>query len=146
MNNTAKNIIVGTIAFGVTGIAVYFIQRWDDRVMDDINRYGTSSDTSVYRPTESEQRIARQFSNTTLPQLKQLGLITLYTRTEIETVISVSGTLWNKRSSFFKESLLENIFIYNSVNGFAVNTKIVDDKTNQLYAQIIPPDGRIVYQ
>ncbi len=66
--------------------------------------------------------------------------------TEIETIITVSGTIWKKRSSFFKESLLDQIFIYNKVNGFALNTKIIDDKSSALYAEIIPPDRRVIYQ
>lgn len=113
--------------------------------MEHMRQFSFNADSSAFRPTEEEARIARQFSDTTLPQLTSLGLIKHYSRTEIETIITVSGVLWNERSEFFKESLLEQIFIYNQVHGYSVRTKIIDVTTNRLMAEIIPPDRKTIF-
>jgi len=145
MSNKGKNIIVGTIAFAVIGFIIFLIREWDREVLATIHRGAYEYDTSAFRPTVDEIRIAKQFSDTILPQLKLLGLITQYHRSDMETIITVSGTLWNDRSAFFKKSLLEQIFIYNHTNRYPVNTKIIEEKTSRLVAEIIPPDKRTVY-
>jgi hypothetical protein len=140
-----KDLIVGVIAAAVVFAAVYLIVEWDARVLQHYPAFTANHDTSIFRPTQDEERIAQQFSDTTLPQLTSLGLIKRYSRTEIETIITVSGRLWRERSAFFKESLLEQIHIYNKVMGFSVQTKIIDDATSVLYAEIIPPDRKNIY-
>lgn len=145
MTNTAKNIIVGIAAVTVLCTAAYLIWQWDERVLATIHRGAYEYDTTAFRPTEAEQRAAKQFADSILPQLKHLGLVTSYTRTEIETIITVSGTVWKARSQFFKEQFLEQIFIYNKVNGFSVQTKIIDKDNGALYAELTPPDRRAIY-
>ncbi len=143
--STIKNIVVFSFVLAIMGIAVHFIQQHDEKILKGSMRWGKMNDSLAMQTTKEEQRIALQFSDTTLPQLKKLGLIKSYTRTEIETVITVSGRIWNDRSTFFKESLLNQIFIYNKVNGFALNTKIVDKKTSELYAEITPPNRKTIF-
>jgi hypothetical protein len=145
MNNWKKNIIVGSAAVTALGIAFFLLWRWDKSVLESMPRREYNYDSTAFRPTAAEQRIAQQFSDSILPQLKRLGLITKYNRTDAQTHIAVSGVIWKKRSPFFKESILDQIFIYNKVNGFTVKTLIVDDTTNQLYAQISPPDRKNIY-
>ena len=145
ITNTQKNIIAVSCALFLVGMTFYFIHRHDERLLNNPALWGRMNDTLKNSATEEEKRVALQFSDSTLPELKRLGLITRYTRTEIETVITVSGTIWKKRSDFFKESLLEQIFIYNAVNGFAVRTKIIDYKTSELYAEITPPNQRTIF-
>ncbi|MCK9407592.1 MAG: hypothetical protein WCX28_00175 [Bacteriovoracaceae bacterium] len=140
-----KDIIVGIIALAVISAILFFTVQRDNRVTRTMRPFDITYDSAVIRFTADEQRMAKQFSDTTLPQLKILGLIKQYTRTEIETIIAVSGAMWNKRSPFFKESLLEQIHIYNRVNGYTLWTKIVDEKTNQVYAEISPPGTRKIY-
>jgi len=145
MTNTQKNIVAVSFALLFVGTTYYFIHRHDEELLNNPARWGRMVDTLSNHSTDEEKRVALQFSDTTLPQLKRLGLIKSYTRTEIETVITVSGKMWSERSEFFKKSLLEQIFAYNKVNGFALTTRIIDDKTAQLYAEITPPDGRTIY-
>ncbi len=145
MNNTQKNIIAISLALAFIGVTYYFIHKHDEELLNNPALWGRTIDSVANSSTAEEKRVALQFSDTTLPELKQLGLIKSYTRTEIETIITVSGTIWKERSSFFKESLLDQIFIYNTVNGFALKTKIIDDKSFALYAEIIPPDQRLIY-
>lgn len=137
-----KNISVYTVAVLLFGGALFLIQRHDDQVMNGSFRWGRLNDTLSQKPSEQEQRIARLFTDTTLPQLRRLGLIKHYHRTEIETVITVTGSVWNERSDFFKESFLTQISVYNRVNGFTSRTRIIDERTEELYAQIVPPDRK----
>lgn len=145
MTNTQKNIIAVSFALFFVGMTYYVIQRHDEKLVNNSALWGRMNDTLSNISTDEEKRVALQFSDTTLPQLRLLKLIKSYTRTEIETVITVSGSIWNERSSFFKESLLEQIFIFNKVNGFALKSRIIDDKTSALYAEITPPDQRLIY-
>ena len=145
MTNTVKNFIVGAAAITVCCTATYLVWQWDERVMATIHRGGYEYDTTAFRPTEAEQRTAKQFADSILPQLKHLGLVISYTRTEIETIITVSGTVWKARSQFFKEQFLEQIVVYNKVNGFSVRTKIIDKDDGTLYAELTSPDRRAIY-
>lgn len=137
-----KNISVYTVAVLLFGGALFLIQRHDEQVMNGSFRWGRLNDTLSQKSSEQEQRIARLFTDTTLPQLRRLGLIKHYHRTEIETVITVTGSVWNERSDFFKESFLTQISVYNRVNGFTSRTRIIDERTEELYAQIVPPDRK----
>jgi hypothetical protein len=123
----------------------WLIAEHDARVMEGIHPFQAGAERAAFRPTPDEERVAVQFSDTTLPQLQQLGLITHYRRTEAETLITVNGRLWKERSPFFKESFLEQLYLYNKVHGYAVNARVIDDVTEQLYAQITPPDRRLVF-
>ena len=144
--STVKDIFLFSFVLALTIIAVHFIRQRDEKILNNFaSRWGTVNNYRTMQATEEEQRIAMQFSDTTLPQLTKLGLIKHYTRTEIETVITVSGRIWNERSTFFVESLLDQIFIYNKVNGFAVHTTIVDDKTSIVYAEITPPNRKTIF-
>lgn len=144
-SSTLKDFLAGIVALAVISAAVYLIVRWDNQVLEGMRQFTMQNDSSAFRPTEDELRIARQFSDSTLPQLRSLGLIKRYSRTAIETIITVSGRMWKERSPFFRESLLEQIHIYNRVNHFAVQTKIIDDETSVLYAEIIAPDRKNIY-
>ncbi|RPI06199.1 MAG: hypothetical protein EHM64_03725 [Ignavibacteriae bacterium] len=83
-----------------------------------------------------EKKIAEHFSNDTLPGLLQMGLFEQYQRNTAGTRISVNGKLWNERTTFFKQSLLAEVFVYNKVNGYELSTRIVDSASGKLYAQI----------
>ncbi|MHB1050147.1 MAG: hypothetical protein ACYC09_08720 [Bacteroidota bacterium] len=143
--HSRKNIIVYFLAVLTVGALFYAYYERDREIMESVSRFGHRSDSAVVMSTEDEKRIAAQFSDSTLPELKRLGLIKSYTRTEIETIITVAGKVWNKRSSFFKKSLLTQLSIYNKVNGYSVTVKILDDETHQLYAQIVPPDRKEIF-
>lgn len=145
VNNAQKNIVVVSLVLAFVGTTYYFIYRHDEELLSNTHLYERTIDSLVNSATTEEKRIALQFSDTTLPQLKRLGLITNYSRTTIETIVTVSGKIWKKRSMFFKKSLLEQIFAYNKVNHFSLTTKIIDEQTAELYAEITPPDRRAVY-
>jgi hypothetical protein len=140
-----NNLIVYLLAVLTVGLLFYAYYERDREIMNTISRFGNRTDSAVVMSTQEEKRIAAQFSDSTLPEMKRLGLIISYTRTEIETIITVAGNIWNKRSLFFKESFLTQISIYNKVHGFSVVVKILDDETHQLYAQIVPPDRKEIY-
>lgn len=140
-----KNIIVYFLAALTVGALFYAYYERDREIMEKVSRFGNQADSAVVMSTEDEKRIAAQFSDSTLPEMKRLGLIISYNRTEIETIITVAGKIWNKRSSFFKESFLTQLSIYNKVNGYSVTVKIFDDETHQLYAQIVPPDRKEIF-
>ncbi len=126
-------------------ITLLLILQRDEKITSRSYRWGALDDTARFAPTEQETEIARRFSDSTLPGLQRLGLITGYARNDMETIISVSGMLWNERTPFFKERLLDQIFIYNKVQGHAVKTKIVDGHSFAIYAQILPPNQRIIF-
>lgn len=122
------------------------VVQHDDRVMRVVEpQRFVAEEHAAFHPTPEEQRMAAQFADTTLPELRRLGLITRYSRTEAETLITVNGRVWRERSPFFKESLLRQLCIYNQVNGYQVRSRIVDDATEQLYAELAAPDRRIIY-
>lgn len=140
-----KNILVYLLAIVTAGLLFYFYYERDRVILESMARWGKRNDTIAVMSTPDEKRIAAQFADSTLPELRRLGLITTYTRTDIETIITVSGAMWNERSDFFKESFLTQIYIYNKVNGFSPGTKIYDEHTSRLLAQIIPPDRKEIY-
>ncbi len=100
--------------------------------------------TKTKQPS-NEERIAKHFAEDTLPGLIKKGLIKKYQRTTEETCISVDGGLWNGRSAFFKQSLMKELSVYNTFNGYAVTARIVDSTSGKLYAQIAPSSKIIFY-
>jgi hypothetical protein len=66
----------------------------------------------------------------------QWGLIKKYERHQTGTLLFVAGKLWSERSRFFKESLLSEVSIYNKVNGYSIETRVVDQCSQHLYALI----------
>jgi hypothetical protein len=92
--------------------------------------------TKEYSP--EEKRIAKHFAVDTLPGLMQKGLICRYQRNVSGTFIAVSGRLWEKRSIFFKTSLLTEISVFNKVQGYELSTKIIDSLSGKLYAYLSP--------
>ena len=145
MNTTIKNIFIFSfagIAFGI--IAYLFLQR-DKEIVDlwDRNKYTTDS---IYT-SPADRKSAQQFSDTILPALKQKGLVISLEQTEMQTVITVSGTLWKQRSLFFKENFLTRMMIYNRVRGFSIKiVMVVDGENGETYARIIPPGRKELYE
>lgn len=124
------------------------VHRHDEQVMSGSFQWGQRNDSlSQHRtlPSDEERRIAGQFTDSTLPNLQRLGLIKQYHRSEIETVVTVSGRIWNERSDFFKESFLTQIIIFNRVNGFPARIRIIDDRSERLIAQVTPPDRKVFF-
>lgn len=144
-NDRLHTFLVFALAALLLGTAVHLVRRHDEQVMNGSFRWGTLIDTLSAQPTETERRVARQFTDTTLPELKRLGLISRYSRSSQETIITVSGRLWKDRSDFFRESFLKQIVVYNRVNGFSPRTRIVDDRNGKLYAAVTPPDRTVFF-
>ena len=91
---------------------------------------------SKERFTPDEQRVAKQCSTDTLPELMRKGLIEKYERNTYGTYIAVNGNLWKNRSKFFKQSLMMEVLAYNKVNCFQLSTKVIDSLSSKLYVQI----------
>jgi hypothetical protein len=70
------------------------------------------------------------------------GLIKKYARHQTGTILFVSGKVWKERSRFFKESLLLASLVYNKVNGYPLETRIVDCCSQQLYAHAVSADRK----
>ena len=92
--------------------------------------------------TNEESRIARHFAVDTLPGLMRLGLIKQYKRHPKGTDIFVAGRVWKERSRFFQESLLSEVLVYNKMNGYELETRIIDHRSRQLYAKAISVDRK----
>jgi hypothetical protein len=88
--------------------------------------------------TAKERWIARHFAVDTLPGLMRKGLIHRYKRNASGTFLGVNGNLWKCRSTFFKQSLLREVFVFNKIHGYELSTRIVDSTSGKLYAQISP--------
>jgi hypothetical protein len=87
-----------------------------------------------------EHRIAQQFEIDTLPGLMRRGLIKKYERHQTGTIVFVTGKVWQGRSRFFKKSLLSAVLVYNKVHGYALDTRIIDHRSQQLYAHAVSED------
>jgi hypothetical protein len=109
------------------------ISRYSDHTLPSQWIKGLKSD---------EHRIAQQFDADTLPGLMRCGLIKKYERRQTGTIVFVSGKVWKERSRFFKESLLLASLVYNKVNGYPLETRIVDCCSQQLYAHAISTDRK----
>jgi hypothetical protein len=144
MKSTTKNIIVFSFVVISLGITIFLIKQRDNRVVNLWNRNKYTTD-SIYASPD-ERIIAQQFSDTILPALKQKGLIVNVEQTEMHTVITVSGRMWKERSPFFKENFLTHVMIYNKVHGFSEVVTIVDERSGHVYARVIPPGRKELYE
>ncbi|MGD0035893.1 MAG: hypothetical protein ABSC53_01190 [Bacteroidota bacterium] len=134
-----------TIGLGL----VYIVYLWTNQPDASI-RNGNSHRRSPYifsiqgakEFNSDERRIAQHFATDTLPGLMRRGLIKKYERNESGNVLFVAGKLWKERSRFFKESLLLEALVYNKVNGYALDTRIVDHRSQCLYAHAVSADRK----
>jgi hypothetical protein len=140
-----RKLVKLTIGLGL----VYFIYVWTSQSNTNIkerNSYHHSTDIfSIHRKREfdnNEHKIAQHFGVDTLPGLMRRGLIKKYERNESGNVLFVAGKLWKERSRFFKESLLSEALVYNKVNGYTLDTRIVDHRSKQLYAHAVSADRK----
>jgi hypothetical protein len=92
--------------------------------------------------SSDERRIAQHFAIDTLPGLMQRGLIKKIERRQLGTMVFVAGSIWKKRSRFFKESMLTEVIVYNKVNGYALETRIVDHRSQRLYAHALSTERK----
>jgi hypothetical protein len=132
---------------------IYLIYVWTCQPSAVVrNKYDASHFANIFSPMRNpkefsgdECRIARHFTIDTLPGLMQRGLIMKYERHQTGTLLHVAGKLWKKRSRYFKESLLAEVLIYNKVNGYAVETLVVDHSSQRLYAKVSPSEIKEVF-
>lgn len=129
---------------------IYIFYKWTNRFdtvgkrkQDTERLSGLFPDSQSQKNfTNEERRIAKHFEIDTLPGLMRQGLIKKYERYQTGTLLHVAGNIWKKRSRFFKESLLTEVLVYNNVNGYALETRIVDYNSQILYAQAISSDKK----
>jgi hypothetical protein len=140
------SLAVYFIAVIIVAAALYIIGERDRRIVTHDARYRSTMDTAAMYFSNREIQTANTFSDSTLPALRQLGLIVKYEQHEWETQIVVSGRLWKERSAFFKESFLAHLSVYNRVRGFPVPARIIDDRSGHLLAHITPSDQRKVFE
>jgi hypothetical protein len=144
-----KNLCSFTLGFALLWIILAIVERSDRAIMDRQGRQGFAVH-SLPQPTvevsDDERRIARLFIADTLPRLMKKGLITKYERNVANTTLFVAGRVWKVRTRFVKESLLTAVSVYNRVNGFNPCTRILDNRTGALYAQVLPSDRRELYE
>ena len=144
MNNTPRCILLNLLKL-IIGLAVIgIVYIWTDQTYTKARRRDNdhnSSGLSLIQKTDEfnrdESKIAKHFALDTLPGLMKCGLIKKYERRQSGNVLFVAGKLWQKRSRFFKESLLSEILIYSKVNGYTLETRIIDHSSHRLYAQAI---------
>jgi hypothetical protein len=120
-------------------LAYILVNQSDNKILEQKSKYRMTSTLSPVHFNEfsiDEERIAKLFVTDTLPGLMQRGLIKKYERNESGTFLKVAGILWKKRSVFFKQSLLTEVFVHNKVNGYEPSTEVVDYRTGKLYASI----------
>lgn len=91
-------------------------------------------------------QVAKKFSDTTLPQLKKMGLVIACERRDVFTAVTVSGTVWKERSQFFKKNFLMELLIYSKVYDHYSSAKVIDDRTGRVYAEVSPPDQVRMYE
>jgi hypothetical protein len=148
-----SNDIFGTIAavvMAVIGLWLLFaaVQHHDEKILGNgqsptpHTSYSFLSSDAV---SSNEQRISALFAADTLPGLIRKGLIKKYERTDSGTMVTVAGQIWNERSQFFKQSLLTALFVYNKVNGYTPHTRVVDNTSGLLYAEILPSSEMKLY-
>ena len=146
MNRSLKNLIVYVLALAVAGVLWYIYWQRDRSIMEHGYRWHNTMDSLAMHYTDHEIRVAKKFSDTTLPGLMKKGLIIKYDRRQVETVVTVSGKIWKNRSPFFKESFLTQMMIHNRVRGYPTAVKIVDQRSSRLYAQITTSEQKIIYE
>lgn len=140
------SLTVYLFAFVIAAAAFYIIIKRDRSITQLYSRYHSTMDTAAIYFSNSEIQTANKFSDSTLPSLKQLGLILRYEQREWETLVVVSRPIWKKRSKFFKESFLAHCSIYNRVRGLPVPVRIIDEQNGRLLAQITASDRREVLE
>jgi hypothetical protein len=130
-------------------VLVYTVFIWTNQPDSSIQRTTNHRHSARVLPAQwtkdvnsDESRIARHFAADTLPGLMQLGLVKQYKRHQTGTILFVAGKLWKERSRFFKESLLSEALVYNKVNGYELETRIIDHRSQQLYAKAISADRK----
>jgi hypothetical protein len=143
--NIMTNVVKLTIGLGL--IFIVCISRYHLNLPingTNISRYSdhTPPKQWIKGLKSDEHRIAQQFDADTLPGLMRSGLIKKYARHQTGTILFVSGKVWKERSRFFKESLLLASLVYNKVNGYPLETRIVDCCSQQLYAHAVSADRK----
>jgi hypothetical protein len=141
-----KNFLKVIIGVGM----IYLIFLWSNQSGRGFRRNTPARHAFVYNSlqqganeiTGDERRIARHFAVDTLPGLMQKGLIKKYKRHQSGTILLVDGKIWKKRSRFFKESLLAEILVYNKVNGYELETRVMDHHSQRLYAHALSTDRK----
>ena len=140
-----RNIIKLTIGLGL----IYIVYVWTVQSGSPIKGTNNPHRSDHTLPIQwikgfksDEHRIAQQFDADTLPGLMRSGLIKKYARHQTGTILFVSGKVWKERSRFFKESLLIASLMYNKVNGYPLETRIVDCCSQRLYAHAISTDRK----
>jgi hypothetical protein len=140
-----RNFVKLIIGLGLIYIAFIWTNRPDSSVQRSTN-YHRSTHVLLEQWTKNfsreEDRIAQHFSVDTLPGLMRRGLIKKYERHQTGTILFVAGKIWKTRSRFFKESLLSEALVYNKVNGYELETRIIDHRSQQLYAKAISADRK----
>jgi hypothetical protein len=130
-------------------VLIYIVFVWTNQPDSNIQRTTNHRHSSLLLPAQwtkdfsrDEDRIAQHFSVDTLPGLMRRGLIKKYERRQTGTILYVAGNIWKTRSRFFKESLLSEALVYNKVNGYELETRIIDHRSLQLYAKAISADRK----
>ena len=139
------NLVKLTLVLGLVGLIYLLTDRSDTNIKEKNNHRRATTMSPIQWIKESssnEQRIAQHFAADTLPGLMRRGLIKRYERHQSGNIIFVEGKVWKARSRFFKESLLSEALVYNKVNGYALETRIVDHRSQQLYACAISTDRK----
>jgi hypothetical protein len=140
-----RNLVKLTIGVGFIFIVYVWTDQSDTTLPGNNNHRRSSRLLPIQWTKENisdEYRIAQHFDADTLPGLMRCGLIKKYERHRTGTILYVAGKVWKGRSRFFKESLLLEAVIYNKVNGYALETRIVDDCSQQLYAHAVSEDRK----
>lgn len=151
LNSYPRLRTIFALAFGIALLLIILaiIERSDRAILERQARQGFSVQ-SLPQPSEAftadERRIAHLFIADTLPRLMKKGLITRYERNAVTTNLMVAGCVWKSRTRFVKESLMTAVSVYNKVNGFSPWSRILDDRTGMLYAQVLPSDRKELYE
>ena len=144
-----RKLIEIAIGVALLWIILALIEHSDRAIVERQRQRGFAGTTALQYSegiTGDEQRVADLFIADTLPRLMKKGLITKYVRTEMNTTLFVVGHVWKVRNRFVKENLLTAVAVYNKVNGFNPWTQVLDDRNGTLYAQVLPPDRKEVYE
>jgi hypothetical protein len=140
-----RNIMKLTIGVGLISSIYVWTNQPDTSKKGSSNPRRSGHTVAIQWAKEfnsDEHRIAQQFEIDTLLGLMRRGLIKKYERRQTGTILFVAGKVWQERSRFFKDSLLSAVLVYNKVNGYALETRVVDNRSQQLYAHAISEDRK----
>ena len=143
-----KDSLALLFTVGMICLATVFVLRSDKAIIErnkGVRVVPESENQGTATVSDEERNVANVFASDTLPKLIQRGIIKKVERHGAATVISVAGLLWSKRSPFFKESLLKAFLAYHRANDLPLWTRIVDDRTGKLYAEVLPSAQFEVY-